>query len=74
MANFNKDKFDSDACWELMALWVDAGMDVFVSEYAAPDGWFPIWSMERTRDMKSKMTNSVKVVEKLFVHERQLSR
>jgi len=69
-----KDKFDSDAFWELMAFWVDADMDVFVSEYAAPDGWFPIWSMERTRDMKSKLINSEKVVEKLFVHERQLSR
>ena len=69
-----KDKFDSDEFWELMAFWVDADMDVFVSEYAAPDGWFPIWSVERTRDMRSKMTNSEKVVEKLFVHERQLSR
>jgi DNA adenine methylase len=66
------DKFDSGEFWELMDFWVSNDMDVFVSEYIAPSGWIPIWSMERTRDMKSKLINAEKVIEKLFVSERQL--
>jgi DNA adenine methylase len=35
--------FDSAAFWSEMTGWVAAGATVFVSEYAAPDGWVVVW-------------------------------
>jgi DNA adenine methylase len=40
-------KFDVDQFWSTMALWVDNGARVFVSEFDAPKGWESIWSTER---------------------------
>ena len=62
-----RDTFNSAQFWETMKMWAMNGADVFVSEYTAPSDWKMIWQMERTRDLKSKLTNAEKVTEKLFV-------
>lgn len=58
--------FNSEIFWITARSWVEKGADVFVSEYAAPEGWPEVWAKTRTRDMKSKLTNAVQVTEKLF--------
>lgn len=58
--------FNSEIFWITARSWVEKGADVFVSEYAAPEGWLEVWAKTRTRDMKSKLTNAVQVTEKLF--------
>ena len=66
-----RDTFNSTQFWETMGGWAADGVDVFVSEYAAPQGWKTIWEITRTRDMKSKLTNAEKVTEKLFHIDRE---
>jgi DNA adenine methylase len=61
-----RDSFDSIKFWKTMDAWVDSGISVFVSEYTAPDHWEPILEIERTRDMKSKLTNAEQVCERVF--------
>lgn len=36
--------FDSAAFWRTAAAWADTGAAVLVSEYAAPEGWVPVWA------------------------------
>lgn len=62
--------FNNKHFWQKMDEWVDVGCRVFVSEYKAPSHWNIIWEMERTRDMKSKMTNAVKITERLYTREK----
>lgn len=61
-----RDAFDSKAFWETMDSWHELGADVFVSEYQAPPHWECVYAVERARPLKSRLTNSVRVTEKLF--------
>lgn len=60
-------KFSSEDFWDVAQGWARSGATVFVSEYAAPPGWACVWELERTRDLKSDLRTSEKVVEKLFM-------
>jgi site-specific DNA-adenine methylase len=58
--------FDSPAFWD----WVDnRPFPVFVSEYAAPDGFTPIWCKGKCQLMHA-LGASGKVQERLFVADR----
>ena len=59
--------FDGQKFWDTARAWARTGASVLVSEYKAPADWREIWSLTRTRDLKSKRTNAVQVTEKLFV-------
>lgn len=52
--------------WAKARAWAKNGADVFVSEYFAPQGWPTVWSHTKVRDLKSKLTNSENITEKLF--------
>ena len=39
--------FDSAAFWAWAQEHAENGVRVFVSEFKAPDGWLPVWSVER---------------------------
>ena len=39
--------FDSAAFWAWAQAHAESGVRVFVSEFKAPDGWRPVWSVER---------------------------
>ena len=39
--------FDSASFWREMDDWTDRGALVLVSEYAAPDNWLEVWSVDR---------------------------
>lgn len=43
--------FDRERFWSVMKSWSLSGARVFVSEYAAPTGWIPIWSRETREAM-----------------------
>lgn len=43
--------FDTDEFWAQASAWVDEGHDVFVSEYAAPDGWVSVWSAQKRQSL-----------------------
>lgn len=40
--------FDSAAFWTWAQQHAENGVNVFVSEFTAPDGWVPVWSVNRT--------------------------
>lgn len=41
------DPFDHSEFWDKMRQWRDAGVNVYVSEFNAPDDWTPIWTKKR---------------------------
>ncbi len=43
--------FDTQEFWDHAARWADSGHEVFVSEYAAPEGWVSIWSAEKRQSL-----------------------
>ena len=40
--------FDHAEFWRTMDSWIEAGAEVFVSEFTAPDHWVPIWEKDRS--------------------------
>lgn len=59
--------FDSSVFWAVMRSWVDeCSATVYVSEYQAPRGWDEVWSVERTRDMRSDLKTAERVTERLY--------
>lgn len=66
---YNAGTFDSRAFWD----WVRTRpFPVFVSEYAAPPDFAPVWSKQKMKLMSAKGASG-KVSEFLFVHRRFLS-
>lgn len=63
----NNVPFDHHRFWEIMREWSQRGVDVFVSEYRAPDGWRAIWSKDRPCRLKNMETRDR---EQLFVLDR----
>ena len=57
--------FDHERFWAQAEEWASAGVDVFVSEESAPDGWEAIWEkpVKRSLDLNSNVTPAT---EKLF--------
>jgi len=60
--------FDHAAFWRWCERMVAEGHTVFVSEYAAPDGWECVWE-KRVNNTLTKDTGSKQGVEKLFTME-----
>ena len=61
------DEFDHDRFWKTMQAWSMFGLDVFVSEYSAPEGWEPIWETEALVYVKKTSEKRHARTEKLFV-------
>lgn len=61
---------DHDAFWKTAAEWVTVrGAHVFVSEFAAPEGWTPVWERERSVGVGTTLGASyTKKTDKLFVY------
>lgn len=57
--------FDHDHFWLIMQAWSMFGAHVFVSEYAAPDGWVSIWEGDHVCTLNGP--NRTRRTEKLFV-------
>ena len=57
--------FDHGAFWECAAEWAGRGADVFVSEFAAPEGWQPVFEVSH-RTVLTAGDNSRRSVERLF--------
>ena len=53
---YSTGSFDSTAFWSWAQRHAERGVHVFVSEFTAPDGWVPVWSVERsvTADEQTK--------------------
>jgi len=49
--DYKPGSFDTAAFWEQAARWADEGHAVFVSEYAAPEGWESIWSAQKRQSL-----------------------
>lgn len=60
--------FDSDKFWEWCDEQVEAGHQVFVSEYQAPDGWDCVWEKELSSSLRANgvIKGEKKSVERLF--------
>lgn len=60
--------FDSAEFWRTAEGWARSGASVFVSEYAAPEGWREIWSTER--HVSTALNNrAAKATDRLFVFD-----
>lgn len=59
-----KDSFEHSAFWNWCRNMEGMGHDVFISEYAAPQDFECIWSMEMSTNMKAE--KSIKSIERLF--------
>ena len=66
------EEFDHDVFFEWCRGMVKQGHTVFISEYSAPVDFIPVWQKEITSSL-GKNTGSKKGIEKLFVHESQVS-
>jgi DNA adenine methylase len=58
--------FDQDKFWCVMERWARLGVSVFVSEYAAPNSWESLWSVERAATLDP--SSSKRKIESLFVY------
>lgn len=65
---YSSGEFDHSVFWDTMRLWVSIGATVFVSEFTAPPGWEPIWSVERKTDMRD--TERANRLDRVFVWDR----
>lgn len=54
-------KFDTDRFWSTMQAWDDAHAFVFVSEFAAPEGWVRVWGKARDKCMRGGAATENKV-------------
>lgn len=54
--------------WEKATEWSDAGAQVFVSEYTAPEDWTVVWEKEVVGQLDPRKQRD-KPVERLFVHK-----
>lgn len=60
--------FDHERFWATMQRWTEEGVKVFVSEYAAPEGWEFIWERETPLTVSGAPgQNSRKQLERLWV-------
>jgi hypothetical protein len=50
-AGYSTGGFDSRAFWAWAQAQAENGVRVFVSEFNAPDGWVPVWSVKRTASL-----------------------
>lgn len=57
--------FDSEGFWIVMESWADAGAEVFVSEYTAPERWVAVWEQEVKSSLAGKGSDR-EVRERLF--------
>lgn len=68
---YKGNKFDSSIFWQ----WCrDQEALVFVSEYNAPDDFITVGSFQTKTNLKSAENKAIPRLEKLFVHEKHLSR
>ncbi len=67
-------KFDHPAFWQWCEYKVQEGHAVFVSEYAAPEGWIDIWAKFYAAQLAPDRTKSKREQEKLFVHYQDLEK
>lgn len=58
--------FDTPRFWAITQAWAEAGANVFVSEYQAPEGWDVVWSKEQTISLNGGTERNKKSIEKLF--------
>lgn len=63
---YSLDGFPHKEFWVKAQQWAEAGADVFVSEYQAPEGWEAIWEKEVVGQLDLRKDRT-KPVEKLFV-------
>lgn len=63
---YSKD-FDHGQFWKWAENVYSAGIEIYVSEYNAPDGWECVWEMERKNSLNRVKTYDV--VERLFKHK-----
>lgn len=67
-----KDDFDHDSFFDWCRDKCKEGHQVFISEYNAPDDFICVWQKEIQSGLNTNSTK--KGIEKLFVHESQLSK
>lgn len=63
--SYSTGSFDSAAFWAKAQEWAEKGADVFVSEYAAPEGWDAVWEKEVVGQLDNRKERT-KPTEKLF--------
>ena len=68
--NYSKtDRLDHEEFWNAATRWVEAGAYVFVSEYAAPDGWECIWEQPLRSSVRVGSADRHIATERLFTHQ-----
>jgi DNA adenine methylase len=58
--------FDHEKFWGVMDEWAGRGCHVFVSEYAAPEHWRSVWSVDRKVGMDNVNGRKITATEHLF--------
>ena len=58
--------FDSAYFWSVMDSWVELGANVFVSEYAAPEGWDCVWEKAVKQSLTTTKQGRPEAIERLF--------
>lgn len=64
---YSTDSFPHEDFWAKAQQWAEAGADVFVSEYSAPEGWEAVWEGTIKTQLHKSDNSAVKGTEKLFV-------
>lgn len=65
--NYSTSKgFDHSQFWDTMTEWSDNGVNVYVSEYTAPDDWRVIWEKPLRSTLRVGSENRHMTIEKLF--------
>lgn len=60
------ERFDSQEFWLTMRRWSDAGANVYVSEYAAPEGWQCVWEQTHRQSLTQPKQGREARVERLW--------
>jgi DNA adenine methylase len=60
------ESFDHAAFWAWATEWSQQGVNVLVSEFAAPEGWVPVWQVNRPATVDAHKTRTS--IESLYVY------
>ena len=60
--------FDSEEFWATMMEWYHLGAYIFVSEYAAPEGWTCIWEQRHRQSLVQPKQGRHETTERLWTH------
>lgn len=66
--------FDHEAFWKKAQEWAEAGAEVYVSSYEAPEGWVSVWSQPLRSSVRVGSEDRHVATERLFMWDEAIDR